>query len=156
MGSAFLHGWVSLPTAGEILLEHGVPVAARVSADGLIDVERMADEIAEISGLDVTLGPWQPLDESDQVQADLHVDAREIREVLRRLALVSADTFFDRYRKAIAEDDVDYEDEAYAHDFGIALNACGLRWNQADPLDLRGEYLQTLHSAAEEKLRHPE
>lgn len=155
MGSAYLHGWISLPSEGELLLEHGVPVAVRVGDAGMADVERLIDEIAAVSGLDVTLGGWRPLEDAETKEAALHVDAGEIGEVLRRLAQASAETFFDRYRKPIETDDVDFDDEAYAYDFGFALEVCGLHWNQADQLALRGDYLRALHGAAEEMVRRP-
>lgn len=154
MGRAFMHGWVSLPTQGEVYLEHGLP--RRLWIVGAADVERLVDEIADLTGLNVTLGRWEAGDEVGQVEAAVNIDARDIGEVLRRLALVSAETYYDRYRKPIEASDVDYDDEAYAQDCNFALDACGLNWKQIDDTVLRSDYRRALHRAIEEIARHPE
>ncbi len=154
-GRAYPHGWISLPSAGELLIEHGLPFAVRVRNGKPVDVERIIADIAKISGLNVTIGYWKPTDGDSIMEAALRVDAREIDEVLRRLAQVSADVLAKRFRKPIELDDLDFDDEAYAHDFGVALGICGLRWGQADQAALRDNYVRTLRQAADAIVRQP-
>ena len=156
MGRAFMHGWVALPGQAEVQLAHGVPLQVWVEDAATADTQRLADEIAAVSGLHVRLARWQAGAEHGERAAALRVDADDIAEVLMRLAHESAETFYERYRKPIDARDVDFDDEAYAHDFNAALDACGLHWGQIDPRVLRGEYRRALHLASEEIARHPE
>jgi hypothetical protein len=154
MGRAFIHGWLSLPSEGEIFLEHGVPRQVRIAATALIDVERLVDEIADVTGLRVTIGCWEP-DESDEgVEAVVHVHAADVAEILQRLAQGSAETFYDRYHKPIEASDTDFDDEAYAQDFNVALGVCGLQWGQLDEPALRVAYQRALHQAVDEIASH--
>jgi len=155
MGSAYMHGWISLPSACDMLLENGVPVAVRAHGKQAVDMERLVDDIAAVSGLHVTVGPWRTSDAAEDMKATLHVDAQEIDEVLRRLAQASAAVFYDRYHKPIDATDTDFDDEAYAYDFGCAMEVCGLHWNQTDERGLRQDYLRRLHQAAAEMARQP-
>jgi hypothetical protein len=153
MGSAFMHGWVSLPTQGEMYLDHGVPREVRLDGHGMADVERMADEIVDVTGLRVTFGRWEPVEDTDAMQAEIHVAPADMAEVMRRLALASAETFFDRYHKPIGEGDTDFDDEAYAQDFNVALDVCGLHWSQVNMDAMRDAYRRALHGAAERMAR---
>ena len=155
MGSAFMHGWVSLPTTGEMHLEHGVPRVVRVAGTALVDVERMADEIADVTGLHVTVGHWEPSEVAGELEAAVHVNFEDIAEVLQRLARASAETYYDRYHRRMDASDLDFDDEAYAQDFSVALDVCGLHWGQIDPTALRESYRLALHRAADEIARHP-
>jgi len=155
MGSAFMHGWVSLQTEGEMQLDHGVPRRVRVAGDALVDVERMADEIADVTGLHVTLERWEPGEAAGDLEAAVHVGFDDIAEVLKRLAHASAETYYDRYHRPMDASDVDFDDEAYAQDFNVALGVCGLHWGQIDPAALRESYRLALHRAADEIARHP-
>lgn len=156
MGRAYMHGWVSLPSQGELYLEHGVPRQVRVEDVEWVVVERVADEIADVTGLRVTLEPWRQDEDSGEMEAAVRVDARDIAVVLSRLAHESAETFYDRYRKSIDESDTDFDEEAYAQDFSLALGACGLHWGEIDHYALRDGYRHALHRASESIARHPE
>jgi hypothetical protein len=154
MGRAFMHGWVSLPSQGEIYLEHGVPRQVRIDSHAMADTERLVDEIADVAGLHVTLDAWTPdEEETGELVAAVRINAQEIAEVLQRLARASAETFYERYRKTIDTGDTDFDDEACAQDFNMALQACGLQWSQLQPPDLsalRMNYRRFLHQAADE------
>ena len=152
IGSAFMHGWVSLPSRGEIYLEHGVPRHVRIDDKITADVERLVDEIIDVTGLHVTLDRWLPAEEAGEIVAAVHVSVQDISEVLKRLARASAETFFDRYHKPIDASDTDFDDEACAQDVNTALQVCGLQWAQfhLDQPALRGSYRQALHQAAAE------
>lgn len=150
MGRAFIHGWISLPSQGETYLEHGVPRQVRVAETVLPDVERLADEISDLTGLHVTVGHWQMDESAEEMTAKVHVDAQDAGEILSRLAQASAESFYDRYHKTIDASDTDFDDEAYAQDFNVALDVCGLHWGQLDPQVLRRTYQRALHRAVDE------
>ena len=151
MASAFLHGWISLPTRGEVYVDHGVPRRMWVRPDAAADVERLRNEIAELTGLRVTLRGWEPSEEPGALEAAVRVSAEDIVEVLRRLAHASAETFYDRYRRPIGAGDTDFGEEAYAQDLGVALEFCGLGWQQAAQMPgLRESYERELRADSEE------
>lgn len=156
MGSAFMHGWIGLPTEGEMQLEHGVPRRVRVAGTALVDVERLADEIADVTGLHVTLAHWEPADVAGELEAVLHVNSEDLAAVLQLLAHASAEAFYDRYHKPMDVGDVDFDDEAYAQDFNLALGVCGLHWGQIDQAALRDRYRLALHGAVDAIVRHPD
>lgn len=150
MGSAFMHGWVSLPTEGEMYLEHGVPRQVRIDGKQIMDMERLADEIADLTGLHVTLGKWETFEDTEEMAAAVQVNAQDIVEVLNRLARASAENFYDRYRKPIDDSDTDFDEEARAQDFNVALQVCNLQWDQLDKSSFRESYRLALHQAAAE------
>lgn len=150
MGRAYPQGWVSLPTHGDIFLEHGLPRRLWVADSAAADFERLADEIADLTGLHVTLDDWEPGEDGSGMEAELHVNPADIDMVLHRLAQSSAETFVDRYQKPIDAEDIDYDDEAYAQDMVTALDLCGLHWGQVDAAGLREGYRLALHRASEE------
>ena len=150
MGRAFGHGWISLPSEGELYLEHGVPREVRVAGRDPADVERIADEVSDIAGVRVTIGRWEADEEAGEMEAVVHVAAEDVSEVLQRLAHASAETFYDRYHKPMDSSDIDFDDEAYAQDMGFALEVCGLKWGQIDDRPLRHAYLRALHREIEE------
>lgn len=150
MGRAFMHGWISLPSQGELYLEHGIPREVRV-ADALpVDVERLLDEVDDVTGLHVTLGHWQADEETGELEATVQVHAEDVTEVLLRLAKASAENYYDRYHRMMDASDIDYDDEAYAEDMNHALEVCGLRWNQLEDAALKRAYRQALHRAVED------
>lgn len=151
MGRAYMHGWIGLPTEGEIYLEHSVPRQVRMENGQMADMERLIDEIAETTGLHVTLGRWEACDEfGEMVEAEVHVDPEDIAEVLNRLAHASAETFYDRYHKTLDASDTDFDDEACAQDFNMALHICNMQWGQLDKPMVRENYLHALHRAVDE------
>lgn len=155
MGSAFMHGWVTLPD-GEMYVDHGVPRQVRTDGETIADVERLVGAIADITGLHVTLGRWEMDEDAGDWTATIHVDAQDVAEVLKRLARASAETFYDRYRKPIDASDTDFDDEACAQDFNVALGVCGLRWDQLDERAMRVTYRRALHQAVDEIAAHPD
>jgi hypothetical protein len=150
MARAFVHGWISLPSQGELYLEHGIPRQVRVVDAAAADVERMTDEVMDLCGLHVTLGRWETDAEVGAMQAAVQIHPEDVTEVLKRLAQRSAEAFYDRYHKPMDASDVDFDDEAYAQDINEALSACGLHWGQLDDRTLRFTYRQALHRAVDE------
>ncbi len=155
MGQAFLHGWVSLPSQGELYLEHGVPRLVRVADARSVDVERLLDELADVSGLHATIGRWEADEEAGEMEATVQVHPEDVTEVLQRLAQRSAETFYDRYHKPLDSSDLDFDDEAFAQDMNEALAVCGLRWGQLDEKTLRFTYGRALRRAVEDIVEHP-
>ncbi len=156
MGQAFLHGWVSLPSQGELYLEHGVPRLVRVADAHSVDVERLLDELADVSGLHATIGRWEADEDAGEMEATVQVHPEDVTEVLRRLAQRSAEAFYDRYHKPMDAGDLDFDDEAFAQDMNEALAVCGLRWGQLDERTLRFSYERALHEAVEDIVEHPD
>ncbi len=150
MGQAFIHGWISLPSQGELFLEHGVPRMVRVDAPQAIDVERLLDEIADVTGLHATIGRWEADADTGDTQAIVQVHPQDVTEVLKRLAHASAETFYDRYRKPLDASDLDFDDEAFAQDMNEALSVCGLHWGQLDDRALKWSYERALHGAIDD------
>lgn len=153
MGSAYMHGWISLPAEGDLYMEHGVPRQVRLNRDSwlMMKREQLVDEIADLSGLHVTLGEWEACEDfNDEMAATIQVNPRDITEVLNRLAHASAETFYDRYHKPIDESDTDFDTEACAQDFNIALQACHMKWDQLDKPAMRDCYRHALHQAIDE------
>jgi hypothetical protein len=150
-----MHGWVSLPTSGEVYVEQGLPRRVWVADGARADVERLAREVAAMVGVHVLLGAWEPSEDAEGMEAALHVIAADIGLVLGRLARSSAETFVDRYQKPIDSEDTDYDDEAYAQDMETALALCGLHWSDVDAQALRQDYRLALHRASEEIVAHP-
>lgn len=150
MGRAFVHGWVSLPSQGELYLEHGVPREVRIAEADRVDVERIIDEVMDVTGLHVTIGHWEADAESGDMHAVIEIHPEDVTEVLRRLAQRSAEAFYDRYQKPMDASDIDFDEEAFAQDMTEALSMCGLHWGQLDDRSLRFTYRQALHRAVDD------
>jgi hypothetical protein len=150
MASVFFHGWISLPTRGEVYLAHGVPRRAWVSSDTPLDAETLCSEITELTGLQVTVSAWEASEDPGALEASVQVAPSDIGEVLRRLAHASAEAFYDRYHKAVDAGDTDFSEEAYAQDLGAALECCHLQWDRlGDASGLRTRYEQALKADIE-------
>ncbi len=149
-----IHGWVSLVADAEVFLEHGVPTRVWV-AEEAANTAALAEEIRELTGLQVSFGPWEAAEEPGEREATLHVRPEYIGRLLEVLAHASAEAFYDRYRKAMDPEDTDFDEEAYAQDFNAALEYCGLHWGDVEKDTLAQSYLATLHRACEQIARHP-
>lgn len=148
MGSAFVSGWVSLPSQGEVYLEHGIPRQVWVPHSA-VDVSRLQREIMDATGFDTRLGAWQVGEAPGEMEAPLSIKPEEIDQVLERLAHSSAMTFYERYRKPLNEDDTDFDAEAYSQDINAALAFCGLGWSDVRDDELRQKYRRALYRASE-------
>ncbi|MFY9329147.1 MAG: hypothetical protein WAO76_14220 [Georgfuchsia sp.] len=150
MGRAFLNGWMSLPTCGDVYLEHGLPRRVWVTDSANVNVERLMNEVADLTGLLVILGAWEPGENEEGMEAELKVNPADIDLILQQLAGLAAETFADRYQKAIDSEDVDYDEESFAESMQTALNLCGLHWDQVNEGALRQEFCLALHQASQE------
>jgi len=141
------NGWKRLPCGCDVELQHGIPVRLS-SAGGVPDMPgpALSEEVAAHTGLRVSIGEWLPGEDAGELQAKTLVTGEQFPEVLNRLALSAAALFFDRYQKAVAKDDVDWDTLEYANDFRRALDYCGLDWGDVDRDACRAGYLKTMHA----------
>jgi hypothetical protein len=134
MEALIQHEWARLPSGYDVLLEHGVP--CRISNNRLAipdSVQGLIDQIFELTGLHVTIGPWLPGEGEGELEAPLVVAKSDLDRVLHKLALHSAAVFVDRFNRAINANDPDWDEAAYHEDFGRALKYCGLSWGEVKP-----------------------
>ncbi|MBI4755894.1 MAG: hypothetical protein HY778_10900 [Betaproteobacteria bacterium] len=151
MASARMNSWITLPTAGEVWLEYGVPMLAYLPRGADADAARMAGEIGDACALPVHLGEWHDCRHEPQWrEASVIVEASALDEVLRRRAAAAAEIYWDRYRTEHTPLDSDFEDESYAEALNIAMQCCGMGWTQVDASAHRQAFLAALHAAARE------
>ncbi|MBL8483252.1 MAG: hypothetical protein JNJ60_13725, partial [Rhodocyclaceae bacterium] len=141
---------------GETHLVNGIPDRVWVPDIRAADDRRLRDDVLTLTGLHVSMGPWRPGDGVNEREAAVHVEPEDFAEVLKHLAHASAATYFDRYHHRIDTGATDFDDEAYARDFAVALSRCGLRRNEIDQSVFRDDYCMALHEAAESIEVHPE
>ncbi len=140
------HGWVRLANGFDVHLRHGIPDRLSDNGNPLdITLETLVSEIAEASGLEVTIGAWDEGEGEGEREAPILVGRAQFAEVLQRLALASAALFVDRFNKAIDTLDVDWDAAEYASDFDIARHCCGLEWGDVDKDAHFEAYAETMH-----------
>ena len=141
-----LHGWQRLSNGFDVKFRHGIPVRASDNGKALVTSgTELPDEIATISGLRVRIGEWSPGEKPDEREARIMVSGDQLAEVLRRLALAAAVIFYDRFRKPLDKEDIDWDTLEYANDFHTALECCALEWNEVDKEAYIGDYVETMH-----------
>ena len=144
--SPLLHGWQRLSNGFDVEFRHGIPV--RLSDNGKAlpaSGSALPDEIASLAGLRIRLGEWLPGEKPDEREARIVVSGDQLAEVLHRLALSSAAVFYDRFRKPLDKEDIDWDTLEYANDFHTALECCALGWNEVDKEAYTGDYVETMH-----------
>jgi len=147
MNATVSHGWEHLPCGCDLELRHGIPVRLSSRDDAPdIPTATLCGEIEAHTGLRVNLAEWLPGEEAEEVQAKIRVSGEQLAEVLKRLALSAATLFYDRYRKPVDRDDVDWDTLEFANDFRRALDYCGLDWNDIDRDACKAGYLETMHA----------
>ena len=132
--------WLRVGSQGSVHLTDGIPDRAYACDDGLPCAADMAAQVERKTGLRVRVGSWRDGGDSEHLEADLIVAPEDFGEVLARLAVASARTYWDRYRQCLGDGDTDYLDEAFAADFNRALALCGLRWGQVDAREHMDRY----------------
>ena len=140
------NGWERLPSGYDVEFTDNVPV--RISDNGSqspIPGTALIEQIKALTALQVRLGEWEPGEQQNEHEARLYVSDKQFADVLQRLALSSAAVFFDRFRKAVDKDDVDWDRMEYLKDFRTALEHCGLRWGDVDQDTFLADYGETMH-----------
>jgi len=144
--SPLLHGWQRLSNGFDVEFRHGIPVRLSDNGQALSFAEAaLLEEIAALAGLQVRLGEWLPGETPDEREARLIVSGEQLAEVLGRLAKSSAAVFYDRFRKTLDREGIDWDTLEYANDFGKALECCGLGWDDVDKEAYIGGYVETMH-----------
>lgn len=145
MEETIKEGWFTLPCGYDVHLEHGVPIRVSNNGEPLPAPPGLVQEVADLSGLQVAVGSWEPLERGAEMEAPVTVVREDLGKVLHNLALVSAGVFVDRYGKPIDPEDTDWDDEEYALDFGNALRYCGLKWGDVDKESYVEAYRAAMH-----------
>lgn len=141
------NGWERLPSGYDLELRHGVPVnLSRTETLADLPAADLAGEIADLTGLRVRIEDWTTGENAGEQVARVRVDGEQFSRVLENLAVSAARIFFDRYRKPVDRDDVDWDTLEYAKDFKRALDYCGLDWKDVDREACKAGYLEAMHA----------
>jgi hypothetical protein len=144
--SPLLHGWQRLSNGFDVKFRHGIPVRLSDNGQALSGSgSALREEIAALARLRVRLGEWLPGEKPGEREAGIIVSGDQFAEVLRRLALSSAAVFYDRFRKPLDREDVDWDTLEYANDFHTALECCALEWDEVDKEAFTDGYVETMH-----------
>jgi hypothetical protein len=139
-------GWVRLSSGFDVELSHGIPVRLSDNAlDKQADDAQLVEEIADLTGLTVTIEGWVASSEAGERETRLCVDALEFGDVLQKLALTSAVLFVDHYHKPIDPDAVDWDSAEYARDFNHAAVCCCIDADEMKRRDYFDDYVSTMH-----------
>jgi hypothetical protein len=149
MGTLLKEGWLPLHSGAEVHLSHGIPDRAWVKGNMPPAGDGLAREILDVTGLHVRIGDWLVTDPGFQFEAPLTVLREDLPEVLRRLAMASAQTYYDRFHQPMSDEDTDWDTAAFAQDFDAALHACGLHWGEVDEDKLRSKYCDVMHETVQ-------
>lgn len=140
-------GWIRLSSGFDVELVHGIP--KRLSNNGLespADDAQLVEEVADLTGLTVTIKGWTASSEAGEQEAELCVDLLEFGDVLQRLALTSAALFVDHYHKPIDPDAVDWDSAEYARDFNRAAEHCCIDVGEMSRQDYYDGYVSAMHT----------
>jgi len=140
------NGWESLPNGFDVEFNHSIPVRISDNGGGMTVPEGvLLEEVTSLGKLHVRLGDWVSGERAGEHEARLYVSGDEFTEVLRRLALSSAELFVERYHKPVDESDVDWDRLEYLSDFGAALEFCGLSRGDVDMDVCFDDYIEVMH-----------
>lgn len=145
MGEMLKHGWITLAGNVEVHLDHGVPTAVCVKS-AAPDGAALVRQIGELTGLKVTFGSWHPVARASEQEAPVVIAREGLAEVVKRLAMASAQVFVEYYHKPVDEEDTDWDPEEFAQDFGNALKYCGLQWSEVDQDSYFRIYREVMHA----------
>jgi len=140
------NGWERLPNGFDVEFKHNIPT--RLSDNGkelTIPESTLIEEITALGGLHIRLSDWEPGELPNEHEARLLVSSKELKEVLHRLALSSAELFVERFHKPVDKNDVDWDRLEFLNDLRKGLNYCGLAWGDVDKNDYLDDYVETMH-----------
>jgi hypothetical protein len=140
------NGWERLPNGFDVEFRHNIPTRLSDNGKGLtIPESTLIEEITALGGLHIKLADWEPGELPNEHEARLLVSSKQLKEVLQRLALSSAELFVDRFHKPVDKNDIDWDRLEFLNDFRKALNYCGLVWGDVDKSDYLDDYVETMH-----------
>lgn len=140
------NGWLRLKSGFDVELVHGIP--ALLSDNGLhgkTDDAELDDEVSTLSGLRTTILGWHKGEIVGEQETALCIDALQFEEVLKRLAIASAELYVDRFRKPITADAVDWDKMEFDRDFNKAIKHCCLEINDYNKSDFFDMYKDCMH-----------
>lgn len=142
--------WVRLKSGYDLGLHGTVPIRLSNSGRSLsLPDDELVREVQEQSGLRVKLGPWTDGEGPGEREARVVISGQQMGEVLRRLAVVSAGVYVDRFNKPIDPSAVDWDAAEYAYDMNLALEYCGLTWHDVDKATHFDAYVTAMHQETE-------
>lgn len=140
------NGWERLPNGFDVEFRHNIPVRLSDNGKGLtVPESTLIEEITALGTLHVQLGRWQPGEKQGEHEVPVYISDKQLREVLRRLALSSAAVFYDRFHKPVDQDDPDWDRLEYLKDLAIALDHCKLELSDIDQNVYLDDYIDTMH-----------
>lgn len=144
--TSLINGWERLPNGFDVQFKHNIPVRLSDNGHGL-DISRqiLAEEVSSLGKLHVEIGEWEHGEKLNEHEAPLFISDHQIKEVLHRLALSSAALFYDRYKKPLDKNDVDWDEQEYHKDFAEALEHCRLSWSDFKQSAYHDFYIKTMH-----------
>lgn len=143
-------GWVRLKNGFDVELVYGIPVT--LSNNGLaapVDDAELDDEVSRLSGLRSTIVGWHESENSGERETALCIDSAQFEDVLKRLAIASAELFVDRYHKAVGTDAVDWDKMEYDSDFNKAIEHCCLDLTDYNKMDYFDMYRDHMHKESD-------
>ena len=150
-------GWERLPNGFDVEFRHSIPVRISDNGRGMtVPEEVLLEEVSALGKLHVCLGDWQSGERAGEHEASLTVSDREFAEVLRRLAVSSAELFVERYHKTVDASDVDWDRLEYLADFSAALEFCGLARGDIDIDVYFDAYVEAMHRETHRLVRSGE
>ncbi len=140
------NGWERLPNGFDVEFRHNIPVRLSDNGKGLtVPESTLIEEITALGSLHVQLGRWLPGEKKGEHEAPVFISDKQLREVLRRLALSSAAIFYDRFHKPVDQGDPDWDRLEYLKDLAIALDHCKLDMSDIDQNVYIDDYVKIMH-----------
>jgi hypothetical protein len=140
------NGWERLPNGYDVEFRDNIPVRLSDNGKGQsVPEETLIEEVSALSALHVQLGIWQPGEKNGEREAPVFISNKQLREVLRLLALSSAAMFYDRFHKSVDQDDPDWDRLEYLKDLATALEHCKLDMSDINQDAYIDEYVKTMH-----------
>ncbi len=148
--ATLINGWERLANGFDVEFKHRIPVRLSDNGQGpILSDQILAEEVSSLGELHIEIGEWACGEKLNEHEAPLFVSHQQIKEVLYRLALSSAALFFDRYKKPIDKNDVDWDEQEYHKDFGEALEHCRLDWSDHTQIEYHDFYIDTMHKESQ-------
>ena len=151
------NGWERLPNGFDVEFRHNIPVRLSDNGKGqTVPESTLIEEITALGTLHVQLGKWQPGEKQGEYEVPVFISDKQLKEVLRRLALSSAAVFYDRFHKPVDKGDPDWDRLEYLKDLAIALEYCKLELSDIDQNVYLDDYIDTMHEETRRLSHRPD